>query len=81
MNITRRNRHKIMRKKNRGRPRKKPLESFVEEKSFPQATFTASSSLNQPIQETKTVTGPLCECGEPVAEGQSSVCKKHIRTN
>lgn len=24
--------------------------------------------------------GPLCECGEPVAEGQSSVCAKHIRS-
>lgn len=23
--------------------------------------------------------GPLCECGKPVAPGQSSVCEEHIR--
>lgn len=26
-------------------------------------------------------TGPLCECGKPVAEGQTYVCKDHIRSS
>lgn len=25
--------------------------------------------------------GPLCECGEPVAEGQTFVCAAHIRSH
>lgn len=36
---------------------------------------------DDPINFTETIpVEGLCECGEPLAEGQTSVCKKHIRS-
>lgn len=52
--------------------KKKVKESFVE--VAPQAPV-ADQSIVLPMSA-----GPLCDCGEPVAEGQQYVCKRHIRS-
>lgn len=32
-----------------------------------------------PTPKIEEVAGPKCDCGKPVAEGQTEVCKEHIR--
>ena len=72
-----------MAKKKRGRPAKKhkPIESFVEEiQESSDETAPVVSSVNEPAI-VKSNGEKLCACGEPVAPGQSEVCKKHIRSS
>ena len=46
------------------------------------ATPKDSTILTEAIlKEESGYLGLRCECGEPVAVGQNSVCTKHIRTN
>lgn len=33
------------------------------------------------LEEKPKYEGPVCECGEPVAPGQTYVCQKHMRWN
>lgn len=39
----------------------------------------APVAVEKPIN--KELSGPVCDCGKPVAPGQNAVCKDHIRVN
>lgn len=57
-------------KKSWPKPKKEKAEKAVEETAIPQTP----APVEQVIDE-----GPVCECGKPVAVGQTYVCADHIR--
>jgi hypothetical protein len=54
--------------------KKKIIESFSKKE-------TPKVEAPKEVKVEKVVDGPLCDCGSPIAEGQNSVCKDHIRIN
>ena len=70
-------------KRKPGRPKKKPVELFVEKKVQKRQAdpVPAPAPVIEPLP-VAIPAGPVCtECGKPVAPGQTYVCLDHIRRN
>jgi hypothetical protein len=62
--------------------RKRKAAKVVVKKLFTKAKEVEAAPVPkpEPVVEPVVPDGPRCECGKPVAEGQTSVCKDHIRS-
>lgn len=67
----------------RGRPKKvKEVVEEIAEEVIDQVLAEAEPIIDEAVEKAvDSIIEGRCACGEPLAEGQTFVCKKHIKAN